>query len=117
MLVFATAVSCYQPERDCNSFKKGTFTFTYAVDGQTKTAKFIRGDKFSVDYYDNKVDSALVRWVNDCEFVLKDINSNTAIHYKILSTTKNSYTFEYQNAVKDENKKLVVQKGTATKIK
>ena len=38
-------------------------------------------------------------------------------HFKILSTTEDSYTFEYQLAVKDPYKKVRVEKGTAKKIK
>ena len=117
ILLASITFSCYAPKRDCTTFKTGEFTFDYEINGETKTAKFIRDKKYSVDYYDNKIDSASIRWVNDCEFVLKDINSNVAIHYKILSTTDNSYTFEYKSAVKDENKKLVIKKGTATKTK
>lgn len=116
-LLLSITISCYQPKRDCNAFKTGEFTFDYEINGETKTAKFIRDSKYSVDYYDNKIDSASIRWINDCEFVLKDLNSNVAIVYKILSTTDNSYTFEYKSAVKDENKKLIVKTGTATKTK
>ncbi len=110
-------ISCYQPERNCSDYKTGEFTFEYEINGTTKTGKFIRDTNFSVDYYDNKIDSASVRWINNCEFVLKDLNSNIAIHYKILSTTNDSYTFEYKNAVTDSNKKQLVRIGTATKIK
>ncbi|RKR12907.1 hypothetical protein CLV91_1619 [Maribacter vaceletii] len=117
LLLVLSVISCYQPERNCSDFKTGEFLFTYEVNGVTKTGKFIRDKDYSVDYYDNKIDSASVRWLNDCEFVLKDLNNDIAIHYKILSTTKNSYTFEYKNAVKDTNKKLIVRTGTATKTK
>ncbi|MFS4468393.1 hypothetical protein [Maribacter sp. 2210JD10-5] len=108
--------SCYQPQRDCEAFKEGAFQFEYTVGDEIKIGKFIRGKKYSIDYYDNKIDSATIRWYNDCEFVLQDINSKTAIQYKIISTTDSSYTFEYKSAVKDPNKKLVVKKGTAIKI-
>ena len=117
ILPFIIIISCYQPERNCSDFKTGEFTFNYEINGVTKTGRFIRSKEFSVDYFDNKIDSASVRWINDCEFVLKDLNNDIAIHYKILSTTKNSYTFEYKNAVKDTNKKQVVRTGTATKTK
>jgi hypothetical protein len=108
--------SCYQPERECEKYKTGTFKFTYEVDGVEKVGKFARSEEYSVDYHENKIDSATVRWFNDCEFVLQDIHSKTAIHYKIISTTDSSYTFEYKSAVKDPNKKLVVKTGTAIKI-
>ncbi|WP_291961957.1 hypothetical protein [Maribacter sp.] len=107
--------SCYEPERDCEKYKTGTFKFNYEIDGTLKEGKFTRTNNYSVDYYENKVDSATVRWFNDCEFVLQDINSKTAIHYKIISTTDSSYTFQYKSAVKDPNKKLIVKTGTAIK--
>ncbi|APA66441.1 hypothetical protein YQ22_16760 [Maribacter sp. 1_2014MBL_MicDiv] len=119
--IFFTAItslllfSCYQPERDCDKYKTGTFKFTYEVGDTVKEGKFIRTKDYSIDYYENKIDSATVRWFNDCEFVLQDINSKTAIHYKIISTTDSSYTFQYKSAVKDPNKKLVVKTGTAIK--
>ena len=77
---------------------------------------FKRTENFSIDYFDNKVDSASVRWVNDCEFVLTKINPKSmseekAIHFKILTTTATSYNFEY-NFVGETNK----QKGIAKRI-
>lgn len=109
--------SCYQPERDCEKYKTGSFKFTYELGDIVKEGKFTRDEKYSVDYYENKIDSATVRWFNDCEFVLQDIHSKTAIHYKIISTTDSSYTFQYKSAVKDPNKELIVKTGTAFKIK
>ncbi len=104
-------VSCYQPERNCKDYKTGQFLFNYVVNGEEKTGKFSRDDTYSIEYHDNKVDSALVKWVNDCEFVLQDIKTKTSIHMKIMSTTANSYTFEY-SLVGEAKKK----QGTATKI-
>lgn len=118
LLTFLAVVglsSCYQPERNCKDFKTGSFLFNYEVADTVKTGKFIRGADFSVDYYEGKIDSASIRWFNDCEFILQDIKSKTAIHYKIISTTDSSYTFQYNKAVKDANKDLVVRTGTAYK--
>jgi hypothetical protein len=109
--------SCYQPERDCKEYKTGTFKFTYEIGDTVKEGRFVRDDTYSIDYYDNKIDSATVRWFNECEFVLQDLNSKAAIQYKIISTTDSSYTFQYKSAVKDPNKKLIVKTGTALKIK
>tara|TARA_R110000744_G_scaffold60864_3_gene125997 strand:+ start:664 stop:1041 length:378 start_codon:yes stop_codon:yes gene_type:complete len=109
--------SCYQPERDCKNYKTGSFKFTYELGEIVKEGEFTRDEKYSVDYYENKIDSATVRWFNDCEFVLQDLNSKTAIHYKIISTTDSSYTFQYKSAVKNPNKELIVKTGTAFKIK
>lgn len=114
--------SCYQIERNCNDFKTGTFEFTYVIDSIEKTGTFIRTEKLNIDYYDNKVDSATVRWINDCEFILQKINPKNkseekAIHMKILSTTDSSYTFEYKLAAKESHQKPRVEKGYALKIK
>lgn len=105
--------SCYEPERNCKDFKTGAFKFTYKVGDSLKMGRFVRGENYSIDYYDNKVDSASIRWFNDCEFVLQDVNSKVAIRYKIITTNDSSYTFQYQSAVKDPNKKLIVKTGTA----
>lgn len=88
-------VSCYQPERNCADFKVGTYRFDYEVNGEKKSGIFTRGSQYSVEYYDSKIDSATVKWINDCEFVLQDIKTKSSVQMKILSTTADSYTFEY----------------------
>ena len=67
------------------------------------------------------VDSESIRWINDCEFSQIKINQQNkaeekAIHMKILTTTSDSYTFEYSLAVPPTNKKKRVEKETAKKI-
>ncbi|WP_323788990.1 hypothetical protein [Psychroserpens sp.] len=113
--------SCYNIERNCSEFKTGTFEFTYVVDGIEKTSKFVRTETMNIDYFDNKIDSASVRWINDCEFIQKSLHPKSmaeekAIHFKILSTAKDTYTFEYQLAVKEPYNKPRIEKGTAKKI-
>jgi hypothetical protein len=110
VFVLATAASCYQPERNCSDFKTGEFSFDYSINGEEKTGKFTRNEQYSVEYYDSKIDSATVKWVNDCEFVLQDIKTKSSVHMKILSTTASSYTFEY--GLVGEAKKI---QGTAIK--
>lgn len=107
-------------DRNCSDFKTGTFEFDYTIDGVEKTGQFVRTENFNIDYYEGKVDSSSVRWINDCEFILKKINpkSNSEkdpIHMKILSTTQNSYTFEYKLAIKKQNREVTVKKGVAKK--
>lgn len=124
ILAFAAlllVMNCYKAERNCSDFKTGTFEFTYIVDGVEKTGKFVRTNTLNIDYYENKVDSASIRWINDCEFIQKKINPQSkseekAIHMKIISTTDDSYIFEYQLAIQDEFTKKRVEKGTARKI-
>ncbi|HLT33779.1 MAG TPA: hypothetical protein VKZ98_08325 [Aquaticitalea sp.] len=118
---FLLLTGCYEKPRNCADYKKGTFSFTYTIDGVEKTGKFVRTDTLNIDYYENKVDSASIRWINDCEFIQTKINPKNkaeekSIHMKILSTTEDSYTFEYSLAVPPTNKKKRVEKGIATKI-
>ncbi|MEK6154165.1 hypothetical protein WIW50_12920 [Flavobacteriaceae bacterium 3-367] len=108
-------VSCYSPQRDCESYRTGTFRFDYELEGVLKSGTFTRTDAYSIEFFEHKTDSANVKWINDCEFVLRPLDNKAAIHYKIISTTDSSYTFEYKRAVKDPKKKLIVKKGTAIK--
>lgn len=113
--------SCYNVQRDCNDYKTGEFKFYYTVDGEQKEGRFVRTNKLNIDFYDGKIDSASIRWINDCEFIVKKLNpqdkqDEKAIHMKILSTTDSSYEFEYKLAVKPINKAQKVEKGIAYKI-
>lgn len=121
-LLFLGLYSCYEVERNCTDYKTGTFRFDYIVDGIEKSGTFVRTEDFSIDYFDKKVDSSSIRWINDCEFILKKINpknrsEDDAIHMKILTTTDSSYTFEYKLAIKKLNKAMRTEKGIAYKIK
>ncbi|NBL65665.1 DNA topoisomerase IV [Flavobacterium sp. NST-5] len=113
----ATTMSCYEVKRECQDFKTGKFEFEYEVNGVKKKSFFVRNDSIEIDTYEGKTDTSTVRWINDCEFVLeklrpKNIAEKKAIHMKILSTTENSYTFEFSNLGESQK-----QKGTVTKIK
>lgn len=112
LLIALNVVSCNQPDRNCQDFKTGTFSFNYIVNNEEKVGSFTRDEQFSIEHYDNKIDSAKVKWINDCEFVLQDVKSKASVHMKILSTTDNSYTFEY--GLVGEAKKI---KGTASRTK
>ncbi len=110
-------LACGQPpQRNCEDFKTGSFSFKTTINGEEKETVFHRTMDMEVDEFEGKKDSSSIRWINDCEYVLKNLNpKNKAeekpIHIKILSTTDSSYTFEY-NVVGDNNK----FKGTAHKI-
>ncbi|QYJ67687.1 DNA topoisomerase IV [Flavobacterium litorale] len=108
--------SCYNQERDCTTFKTGKFKFEYDIDGEKKVTYFERNDSIEIETFEGKVDTSSVRWINDCEYVLKKIHPKNmqeekAVHMKILTTQDDSYTFEF-SIVGDTNK----QKGTVTKI-
>jgi hypothetical protein len=109
-------VSCYDVERNCKDFKTGKFKFEYEVDGVKKIALFERNDSIEIETFEGKTDTASIRWVNDCEYVLlklhpKNMAEEKAIAMKILTTSKNSYTFEFGMVGLDAK-----QKGTVTKI-
>ncbi|MEZ0004896.1 hypothetical protein ABH942_000239 [Flavobacterium sp. 28YEA47A] len=117
LLSLGLLTSCYNVERNCKDFKTGEFQFEYEVNGVKKTSHFVRNDTLEIDTFEGKTDTSKVRWVNDCEYILEKINPKNmaekqAIQMKILSTSGNSYTFEFSK-IGNTNK----QQGTVTKIK
>ena len=116
LLLLVSISSCYQPERDCKTVKNGEFSFTSTINGEEVTTTFVRNDTLEIDYFSGKADSSSVRWINDCEYIVKKLNPRNkaeekSIHMKILSTTDKSYTFEY-NLVGQSQK----SRGTATRV-
>jgi hypothetical protein len=116
LLPLLLLLSCYDAERNCKDFKTGKFKFEYEVDGVKKTTVFERNDSLEIETFEGKTDTASIRWVNDCEYVLQKIHPKNmaekkAIGMKILTTSKNSYTFEFGMVGVDTK-----QKGTVTKI-
>ena len=108
--------SCYEVERNCTNFKTGTYQSTITLDGIEYKSTFFRTSDLQVENFNGVIDSTKVRWLNDCEMVFKTINQKNRaeqkdIHLKILTTTKNSYKFEY-GYVGDTNK----QKGEAKRV-
>jgi hypothetical protein len=108
--------SCYDVERNCKDFKTGKFKFEYEIDGVKKTTLFERNDSIEIETFDGKTDTATIRWVNDCEYILqkkhpKNKAEEKAISMKILTTSKKSYTFEFGMVGSDSK-----QKGTVVKI-
>ena len=114
--LFILVTSCYEPKRDCKDYREGKFSFTTTIDGQEATTIFTRYNNVEIDYFSGKTDTSDVRWINDCEYVVKklnptSINEEKAIHMKILTTTDSSYTFEY--GLVGSSKKST---GTAIKV-
>ena len=109
-------MSCNNHERNCNDFKTGKFEFVQVVNGKKEVSIFTRTDKIQIETYKKKIDTATVRWVNDCEFILQKLHPKNrkeqrAISIKILFTEKNSYTFEYSFVGSNEK-----QRGKVTKL-
>ncbi len=110
--------SCYKVERNCLNFHTGEFEFSTIVNGTMKTSYFIRTEKLEIETYEENVDSASIRWVNDCECILTKLNpvsnqDKRPVQIKILSTNEDTYTFEYSIVGKADNKK----RGTIKKVK
>lgn len=108
--------ACYSPQRDCAQFKTGSFEFESYLNGELVRSTFVRNDSIEIDMFEGQTDTSSVRWINDCEYIVKNLNpKNMAeekpLHIKILTTDKNTYTFEY--GLVGETKK---QKGSVTKI-
>src|SRR5690606_952611 len=87
------------------------------IDDVEVTGEFIRKDDLQIEYYNGKADSSSVKWVNDCEFIANTINPKSMaekkpVHIKILTTSEESYTFEYSLVGNEKNK----QRGVAKKI-
>lgn len=116
-LALLALVSCYDAaERNCKDFRTGKFSFEYEIDGVKKTTTFVRTEDQEIDFYEGKSDTSSIRWINDCEYVIQKINPKNmaekkAIAMKILTTSKNSYTFEFGIVGSAEK-----QTGTVTKI-
>lgn len=117
VLTFFVFTSCYSPERNCTDFKTGTFEFEALVGTEVLKTTFVRTDSIEIDYFEGKSDTSSIRWINDCEYIVKKLHpkrmaEEKAIHMKILTTSNDSYTFEY-NIVGETQK----EKGTAKKVK
>ncbi len=110
-------VSCFEQQRNVSDFKTGKFEFIQQIDGKKQITIFERSDSLQIETFNNKIDTATVRWVSDSEFILekrhpKTMKEKKAISMKILSTNKLGYTFEY-SFVGEEKK----EQGFVTKIK
>ena len=117
LLLLLSLSSCIKTQSDCNceDFKTGTFEFSQEIKGEKLLSTFSRTEKLQIETFQGKTDTATVRWINDCEFILqktrpKNMQEQKAISMKIIATNNDLYTFEY-NFVGDSNKKT----GTVTK--
>ena len=116
ILALCSLSSCYEAERNCEDFKTGTFEFESYLEGELVKSRFVRNDSIEIDYFRGETDTSSVRWINDCEYLISNLNpKNRAeekpIHIKILTSKDNTYTFEY--GLVGETKK---QRGTVVKV-
>ncbi len=112
---FISLSGCYESERNCSDFKTGTFEFEALSGTEVYKTTITRNDSIEIDFYQGKSDTSSIRWINDCEYVLKKINPKNqsekkAIHIKILSTKNDQYTFEFREVGKIKTSKAIAQK-------
>ncbi len=132
LLFLLSLGACQEIDRDCASYKTGTFKVK-KVDSLISETIITRTKKYQIEafeqYYKRDFNGKLIkktekhqdtfhiRWVNDCEFVLKKKNPKNrlerkAFFIKILSTTDSTYDFEGRF---EDNKGITYQ--TAYRIK
>ena len=98
-------------------FHEGKFKFSHVINNEIKTSYFIRDSLYEIEFFEGRIDTAKIRWVNDCECILtklnaKSYNEKRPIQIRILSTNQNGYNFEYSLVGDRKNKK----KGKIEKI-
>jgi len=110
--------SCDFPDKNCLEFQTGTYEFeSISENGDTLKTKFIRTKDLEIGYFNGLIDSNSVSWVSDCECIYRKVNPKSisekkAVQMKILSSNKDSYTFEYSFVGDIENK----QRGYVKKL-
>jgi len=78
-------VSCYNAERNCKDFKTGTFESEITINGVKHKTVSIRTDSMVIETYKGKTDTASIRWVNDCEYVLQKLHPKNMAEEKAIS--------------------------------
>lgn len=108
---------CYESDRNCADFKTGSFEFEALVGTEMFTTTIVRNDSIEIDFFQGKSDTSSIRWINNCEYVIKKLNPKNqaekkAILIKILTTSKDQYTFEFSEVGKTQT-----SKGVAYRVK
>ncbi|KOS05096.1 DNA topoisomerase IV [Flavobacterium akiainvivens] len=113
--LFVIVTSCYEAERNCADFKTGKFKYELTLNGKTQTTIVERNDSIQVETFEGKTDTASVRWVNDCEFVMQNLHPKSreekkGISIRILTTKGNTATVEFSLVGEAEKQKVTVTK-------
>ena len=74
LLLFITSDGLLQCGKKLQNFHTGTFQFQQIIGDQLQTSRFLRTASLEVEYFNTKVDSASIRWINPCECVLTKLN-------------------------------------------
>ncbi|HZW77121.1 MAG TPA: DNA topoisomerase IV, partial [Flavobacteriaceae bacterium] len=61
-------------ERNCMDFKVGKFEFEALSGTEVFQTTIERNDTIEIDYYKGKSDTSSIRWINDCEYIVKKLN-------------------------------------------
>ena len=117
LFLFIYFLGCSLPERNCSDYKNGDFEFSTIINDEVITSKFSRKDSIEIEYFENKIDTSIVRWVSDCEFILRKKNTvsssdKKSVNMKILSTSENGYVFEFSIVGDKKN----IFRGEAVKL-
>jgi hypothetical protein len=104
-----TIFSCTIPEKNCSKFKVGEFNFVAKTNTGVYNSKSIRNDSIEIEYFGNTIDTSKITWVSECEYILrklkpKNISDQKAVSVKIISSSENSYVFEYSFVGDKENR-------------
>ena len=107
--ISVTIFSCTIPEKNCSNFKVGEFKFESTTNTGVYNSKSIRNDSIEIEYFDNTIDTSKITWVSECEYILrklkpKNISDQKAVSVNIISTSENSYVFEYSFVGDKENR-------------
>lgn len=112
-LLFA---ACYSPQLNCKKYKTGIFEYQSYLNGELIKARIVRNDSLEIDYYDEKQpDTSKIRWVNDCEYILrkyhpKNRKEKQSFQIQIISTTKDSYTFEFSKVGESQKSQFTAKR-------
>lgn len=118
LLVFLISlffISCYEQERNCEDFRTGRFEFEALSGTEVFKTTIIRNDSLEIDFFQGKSDTSSIRWINDCEYVIKKLHPKNqaekkAILIKILSTSKDEYSFQFSEVGSSKSSKGVARR-------
>ena len=115
IILLFLATGCYQIQRNCTDFKTGKFKTELTVNNQKQTFIFDRKENLEITFGTTKNDTASIRWINDCEYVIQQLHPKNkaeekAVHIKILTTTADSYTYEFSLVGNPKKQKSIAYK-------
>jgi len=118
LFILLLLTSCYTIDRDCDEFRTGEFEFSYELNDTIRKSTFSRTIDYEIEEYNNVIDSSLISWVNNCEFILTKLNPKTnqekrPVRIKIIRTYEDKYDFEYSSV----NEPIVIKRGEVKRIK